>query len=124
LPLGVLGSWGLRAVFLWVFSRSYQHTLDDFREWHNNKYISAHCPAQAFEFPESYGGQQLHTRVPKAAIDIVRANLPPRQTWLAAEVEKALEDGWIELGSPHLTLATAWDVYRALITQMQGAGES
>jgi hypothetical protein len=108
-----------------------QEALDQFVDWHNNKLvrkqaqksnISGHVPSQAFQFPEQYGGSQVHTLIPQEAIDAIRAQLPERETWVPADIDAVLSGIWQAQGSVSVTLASAWAQYRSIFAVWQGRG--
>ncbi|KAK7058137.1 hypothetical protein R3P38DRAFT_3547593 [Favolaschia claudopus] len=119
-------------LFYWIFVPIIQEQLDEFRTWWNNHRVrfqhdknmpSGHIPAHAFEHPTHFAGVDCRIRVPQAAVDELREYLTedvgPRDShlrWpgLTLELEQTVQTAWEDIGSPKISMESAWDVFRMI----------
>lgn len=116
-----------RHLFYWIFVPIVQAELDEFCVWWNQHTVrqqpdkdmpSGHVPQDALEHPQLFGGLDCLIRLPKESIDNLRQYLAeevgPREKFqqffpnefilVATQVHSAL-------GSPEISLLTAWSIF-------------
>ncbi|KAF6748401.1 hypothetical protein DFP72DRAFT_992260 [Ephemerocybe angulata] len=105
-------------LFYWVFVPLIQTELDEFRTmWNQHKVRpqkekempSGHTPADAFEYPEEYNGVDCLIKVPE--------DTQEEEEWLSwygTDFAELAEAAYEEIGSPELTLETAWTVFEEM----------
>jgi hypothetical protein len=114
-------------LFYWVFVSLIQIELDEFRIWWNQHRVrfqadknmpSGHIPDDALEHPQFHGGLKCLIPVPKEALDEIRSYLTeevgPREahlSWYSYEFSASAQDAYEAVGSPEISLNTAWDVF-------------
>ncbi|KAK7001159.1 hypothetical protein R3P38DRAFT_2559437 [Favolaschia claudopus] len=90
---------------------------------HDKNMPSGHIPAHAFEHPTHFAGVDCRIRVPQAAVDELREYLTedvgPRDShlrWpgLTLELEQTVQTAWEDIGSPKISMESAWDVFRMI----------
>ncbi|KAK7016477.1 hypothetical protein R3P38DRAFT_2541840 [Favolaschia claudopus] len=119
-------------LFYWIFVPVIQQQLDEFRIWWNNHRVrlqhekdmpSGHIPAHAFEHPTHFAGLDCRIRVPQAAVDELREYLTEdvgsreshlRWPGLTVEVEQAIKTACEDVGSPEISVESAWNVFQNL----------
>jgi len=116
-----------RDLFYWVFPPLVQAKLDEFKMYWNNHRVrsqknknmpSGHVPMNAFSNPSEFLGVQCKIPVPSEAVQVMRAlaieETGPREDWVGDDFRKIVDDAYLRLGSPALTLENAWEVFTAL----------
>lgn len=105
------------------------HELDEFREWWNVHRVrlqadknmpSSHIPAHIFEHPSHVGGIDCRICIPQEAVVELRGYLTDevrsRESHLGwpgvtVEFEALAAAAWAQIGSPAMSLDSAWDVF-------------
>ncbi|KAJ7886271.1 hypothetical protein B0H13DRAFT_2535228, partial [Mycena leptocephala] len=116
-------------LFYWFFVPLIQHELDEFREWWNVHRVrlqadknmpSGHIPAHIFEHPSHVGGIDCRICIPQEAVVELRGYLTDevgsRESHLGwpgvtVEFEALAAAAWAQIGSPIMSLDSAWDVF-------------
>ncbi|KAJ6505427.1 hypothetical protein C8R45DRAFT_923707 [Mycena sanguinolenta] len=116
-------------LFYWIFVPLIQHDLDEFRAWWNShrvrlqpdkNMLSGHVPAYVFEHPSHVGGIDCRIQIPKEAVKELRGYLTEdvgsrdshfQWSGLTVEFEALATHTWAQVGSPVISLDTAWDVF-------------
>jgi hypothetical protein len=81
---------------------------------------SGATPTDIFTSPEAYGGRSFAIPVPKEAVEKLRETIGMtreeafRWPGVDAEFDAAAYRAYAELGSPELTSATAWTVFKSM----------
>ncbi|KAJ3542600.1 hypothetical protein NMY22_g3454 [Coprinellus aureogranulatus] len=117
-------------LFYWVFIPVCQAELDEFKEYWNNHEIryqdeknmpSAHVPQDALDHPEAWGAENLLIEVEPHSIAELRAYLTeqvgPREehlSWYSEDFANAAAEAYEDIGSPEITLESAWDVFQLM----------
>jgi hypothetical protein len=120
-----------RNLFYWIFVPLVQQMLDRFCAYWNthkircqkNKQLpSSHSPDVACMNPELFGGQDCRITVPKDALDRVReiltAQVGPRDQhlrWCTQDFHDQADTAYEAIGSPTLTLDSAWVVFTQML---------
>jgi hypothetical protein len=89
---------------------------------------SGHTPADAYEYPVENGGDpNLLVAVPEEAIhqfrDYLTEEVGSREEWLSwytREFAEAAEATYEDIGSPEMTLQSAWDVFGTMAPVVAG----
>lgn len=72
----------------------------------------------AFHNPAEYLGAQCKIPVPLEAVQEMRAlvieETGPREDWISDDFRKIVDNAYLQLGSPDLSLENAWEVFTAL----------
>lgn len=121
-------------LFYWVFIPLIQQELDNFREYWNNHKIrkqltkampSGHIPADALRHSSLFQGRNCLIRIPEDAQTEMRnilaeaVGLRERHlSWYSADFHSEASSAYQALGSPHLSLTNAWEVFTELVHQL------
>jgi hypothetical protein len=81
---------------------------------------SGATPTDIFTSPEAYGGRSFAIPIPKEAVSQLRGTIGMAREeafqWPGVDMEfdGAASRAYAELGSPELTSASAWDIFKAM----------
>ncbi|KAI0317797.1 hypothetical protein OF83DRAFT_1083382 [Amylostereum chailletii] len=119
-----------RDLFNWIFPPLVQHELDGFRKYWNDHRIrhqdektmpSGHVPAHVFENPTSTGDIDCSIEIPIEGVaklrEILTEEVGPRSAhldWVTPVFANLASDVYAQIGSPHITLDNAWEVFRSM----------
>ncbi|KAK6975009.1 hypothetical protein R3P38DRAFT_3412060 [Favolaschia claudopus] len=116
-----------RHLFLWLWSKIVQISLDEFVDYFNNKKTrrqrarilpSGVAPNVVFDMPQDYGLENLAIAVPQAAIDQLRDLIDtPRSEalrWVLDVFDAVAREVYARLGSPGLQVLTGWAIFNAM----------
>ncbi|KAI0049083.1 hypothetical protein FA95DRAFT_1581911 [Auriscalpium vulgare] len=116
-------------LFNWIWPPIIQQRLDAFQIYWNTHTIrkqkdklmpSNMSPNDAFISPQAYGGQRVSVAVPPATINALRSTLQLSREeafrWVDDDFAQQAQQAYAHLGSPVLTVFSAWTVF----SQMDG----
>ncbi|KAF7328323.1 hypothetical protein MVEN_02547700 [Mycena venus] len=127
-------------LFNWIFPPLVQAELDEFRTYWNQHQVrsqpnknmpSGHVPADVLEHPELFGGINCFIKVPKETLADLRVFLTeevgPRSEhlqWVDDEFAAIAEAVYESIGSPHITLANSWEIFRKMSAGIENLGNN
>lgn len=119
--------WYNSQLFYWIWPPVIQTELDQYRNsWNNhtvrsqkNKQMpSGSTPQNFLTLPENYGGQYCAIPVDRAFIQQLRERIPVSREeamrWVSDEFAALAGDVYDEIGSPVISLTTAWTVFQQM----------
>jgi hypothetical protein len=121
-----------RALFNYLWPKALQKSLDSFKtSWNETKrrtqsakLMPSGCtPFELWHHPELYDGKALGIRVRQEHIDSLRADLQVSRKeafrWVSDEFEAVADNVYAELGSPLLTIQTAWEIFSSMLNLIE-----
>lgn len=86
---------------------------------------SGHIPADALRHPSLFQGRNCRVRIPEEAQTEMRTILAEavglreeHMSWYSADFHFEASSAYNALGSPHLSLRNAWEVFTELVHQL------
>lgn len=84
---------------------------------------SGATPRHIFTCPQHYGGERYSQPVPPEATRVLRKNLSVSREdafrWVSAEFAEAADQAYKQIGSPHLSIETGWDIFIRIAVVLQ-----
>lgn len=92
--------------------------------------LSGHYPFRAIEEPTMFAGIPCKISVPREAVEEMRSILAeevgPREqhlAWVTSEFSTQAGEVYAAIGSPTLTIETAWNVFASITQYIQSGSE-